>query len=90
MLRPLPMLTALFALGSLLLIVGGCWLFTLAFTESILWGLGALLFWPAVPIAFALTTWPRARIPLYLHFTGVALVLTGTIIWAATRAQGLF
>ena len=39
----------------LLLIAGGGWLFALAFSESILWGLGTLLFWPAVPIAFALT-----------------------------------
>jgi hypothetical protein len=84
------MLTLVFAIGSVLLVVGGGWLFTLAFAESILWGLGTLLFWPAVPIAFALTTWPRARIPLYLHFVGVSLVMAGGIVWVATSAQGLF
>lgn len=83
-------LTAIFAVGSVLLVVGGGWLFALAFAESILWGLGTLLFWPAVPIAFALTTWPRARIPMFLHFTGVLLVLTGAVIWAARSAKGLF
>lgn len=84
------MLTVLFALGSLLLVTGGGWLFALTFAESILWGLGSLLFWPAVPIAFAITTWPRARIPIFLHFTGAVMVITGAVVWAVAHPQGLW
>lgn len=84
------MLILLFTLGSFLFISGGLWLLFLAFSESILWGLGSLLFWPVMPIAFALTTWPRARLPLILHIAGILVLLLGGVGWLATHAQGMF
>lgn len=76
-------------IGMLILSAGGLWLLVLAFAESILWGIGSLLLWPAVIIAFAIVHWPRTRIPAVLHFTGLIIALVGGVAWGMERMRGL-
>jgi len=61
----------------------------LAFAESVLWGLGCLLLWPAVLIGFVVTYWPRTRIPAVLHFTGLVIAVVGATASGMERMRGL-
>lgn len=61
--------------------VGGLWLFVLAFAESILWGMGTMLLWPAATVAFSVVHWPRTRIPTLLHFLGLVILIAGGVLW---------
>ena len=69
------------AIGFLTGAVGGLWLFVLAFAESILWGMRAMLLWPAATVAFSVVHWPRTRIPTLLHFLGLVIFLAGGVVW---------
>lgn len=81
----------LLVIGVLFTLIGGAWLFFLAFNESILWGLGCLLLWPTVPIAFALSSWQQSRIPLGIHLAGILILVARAVTWAAdAHADGLW
>lgn len=78
-----------FICGVVIFLVGGVWLLVLAFAESILWGMGSLLLWPATTIAFGIAHWSRARLPLMLHFAGLAIALGGGVAWGMDKMKGV-
>lgn len=80
---------AICIVGVLTLSAGGLWLLVLAFAESILWGIGCMLLWPAVIIAFTVVHWPRTRLPAIIHFSGLVLALAGGVAWGMERMRGL-
>jgi hypothetical protein len=65
---------ALAIIGAILGIVGYIWLLVLAFSESILWGIGSLLC-GLVALVFGITRWPETKVPILLYVAG--LVLSG-------------
>jgi hypothetical protein len=90
--RPDPIrdvLLTIVALGVFVFLLGGAWLLVLAYAESILWGMGCMLLWPAVTIGFSIVHWPRARWPLLVHFTGLLTALTAGAIYGQTYLKGL-
>ncbi len=64
-----------FWLATAVFICGGVWFLTIAFRESIWWGLGSL-FIPFLAIAYAVLDWPNAGKPFLI--TASALVI---VIW---------
>jgi hypothetical protein len=75
-------------IGLVVFLAGGLWLLVLAFAESILWGMGSLLLWPAATIGYAIVHWPRTRIPLILHFAGLLVALAGGVAWGMVKMRG--
>jgi len=67
---------ALLILGGLLLILAGAvWLISLAFSTSLLWGLGSLL--PPLTLAFVFSHWRVARKALILSCLGFIPLIVG-------------
>lgn len=65
---------ALAIIGAILLLVGYVWLLILAFSESVLWGVGSLLC-GLVALIFGVTRWPETKVPVLLYAAG--LVVSG-------------
>lgn len=65
---------ALVIIGAILGIVGYVWLLVLAFSESILWGVGSLLC-GLVALVFGITRWPETKVPVLIYVAG--LVVSG-------------
>ena len=61
------------ALGLLALVIGGVWALVQAFRESILWGLGCILFSP-VALVFLVLHWAEAKRPFFLQLAGLILL----------------
>ena len=57
-------------------IIGGIGTLIAAFKESLLWGLGCLLFTP-ISLVFLVLHWQKAKNPFFLQLVGLAVVLLG-------------
>ncbi|HEU0154133.1 MAG TPA: hypothetical protein VFQ84_12400 [Arenimonas sp.] len=64
-------------LGLILMVIGGLWTLFAAFSTSIWWGLGCLLFSPAA-LVFLILHWDVAKNPFFLQLVGVALWYFGS------------
>jgi uncharacterized membrane protein len=64
-------------------IVGGIWLLVEAFRESLLWGLGSLLF-PIISLIFVILHWSVCWRPFALNVVGVLLLLAGMALMTPT------
>ncbi|WP_321406152.1 hypothetical protein [Tolumonas auensis] len=66
----------LFYIGIGIFIIGGIGTLIAAFKESLLWGLGCLLFTP-ISLVFLVLHWQKAKNPFFLQLAGLAVVLLG-------------
>lgn len=66
-------------IGFLIAFVGGIWLLIEGFKESVLWGVGMLLF-GFVGLIFAVTHWEQAKKPFLLNVGGAALMFLGVLL----------
>ena len=64
----------LLIVGAVIALVGGVWILIKAFRESIIWGIGSLLFWP-VQIVFVLMHWDDTKKPFFISVAGGVLML---------------
>ena len=70
---------ALILIGSVISIIFGIHLLSVAFQTSILWGLG-YLFIPFVSLIFVIVHWSEAKTPFLRSLIGVALVILGMVL----------
>ncbi len=63
-------------IGIGIFIIGGIGTLIAAFKESLLWGLGCLLFTP-ISLVFLVLHWQKAKNPFFLQLVGLAVVLLG-------------
>ena len=63
-------------IGIGIFIIGGIGTLIAAFKESLLWGLGCLLFTP-ISLVFLVLHWQKAKNPFFLQVVGLAVVLLG-------------
>ena len=61
-------------IGTLSTLIGGAWMLVEAFSESVLWGIGMMLFGP-LAILFIVMHFDRAMKPLALQVVGGLLLL---------------
>lgn len=73
------MVEALAIIGAILAVVGYIWLLVLAFSESIMWGVGSLLC-GIVALVFGITRWPETKAPLLIYAAGLLLGGVGQVI----------
>lgn len=71
--------TALFFLGLIIAFVGGIMLLVEAFKESVLWGIGCLLFNP-VSLVFLIIYWEQAHKPFFIQLGGIVLMFAGMFL----------
>ena len=69
----------LFAVGLIVAIIGGIWFLIVAFQESVLWGLGCLLFSP-VSLIFLIMHWDEAGKPFLVQLAGVVPMFAGMMM----------
>lgn len=69
-------------LGFAIIIIGAIGFLIAAFRNSILWGLGCLLFSP-ISIVFLILYWPEAKNPFFLQLIGLGLVFLGSMTLSA-------
>jgi hypothetical protein len=70
---------ALIVVGGIIALVGYVWLLILAFSESILWGVGSLLC-GIVALVFGVTRWPETKVPVLIYIAGLAVHTIGQAI----------
>ncbi|GGE59159.1 hypothetical protein GCM10007421_37190 [Halopseudomonas oceani] len=63
--------------GFALFAVGIIWFYVLAFAQSILWGIGCVLFFP-VCLVFLVLYWQRTCMPAIAMFSGVGFIVAAT------------
>ena len=63
-------------IGSL---IGGIWFLVVAFQESVLWGLGCLLFTP-VALIFLIMHWDEAGKPFLVQFAAAVPLIAGMLM----------
>lgn len=68
----------LFYLGIFVLIIGSIGFLIAAFKNSILWGLGCLLFSP-VSLIFLILHWHDAKNPFFLQLIGIGICFIGSM-----------
>jgi len=66
----------LLVLGGLISAVGGVMFLVAAFRESVLWGLGCLLFSP-VSLIFLFVHWQEAKSPFLVQLAGIPFIVLG-------------
>jgi hypothetical protein len=71
--------TLLIVLGLIALLVGWVWLLVAAFVESVLWGIGTLLFSP-IGLIFGILHWPEYKVPMLLYVGGAICYFIGSAI----------
>jgi len=69
-------------LGFAIIIIGAIGFLIAAFRNSILWGLGCLLFYP-VSIVFLILYWQEAKNPFFLQLIGLGVVFLGSMTLSA-------
>mgnify|MGYP003622674706 FL=1 len=69
-------------LGFAIIIIGAIGFLIAAFRNSILWGLGCLLFYP-VSIVFLILYWQEAKNPFFLQLIGLGVVFLGSMTISA-------
>ena len=66
-------------LGTIVSLVAGIWFLVVAFSESVLWGLG-ILFLPMANVVFAAMHWEKAKPAFLAHMAGVVIVIFGILL----------
>ncbi len=69
-------------LGFAIIIIGAIGFLIAAFRNSILWGLGCLLFSP-ISIVFLILYWQEAKNPFFLQLIGLGVVFLGSMTLSA-------
>ena len=69
-------------LGCAIIIIGAIGFLIAAFRNSILWGLGFLLFSP-ISIVFLILYWQQAKNPFFLQLIGLGVVFLGSMTISA-------
>ncbi|MEG2360081.1 hypothetical protein [Acinetobacter sp.] len=69
-------------LGFAIIIIGAIGFLIAAFRNSILWGLGCLLFSP-ISIVFLVLYWQQAKNPFFLQLIGLGVVFLGSMTLSA-------
>lgn len=69
-------------LGGAIIIIGAIGFLIAAFRNSILWGLGCLLFSP-ISIVFLILYWQQAKNPFFLQLIGLGVVFLGSMTISA-------
>ena len=67
--------------GALFTVIGGIWFVVNAFRESLLWGIGVLVF-PFASLLFLILEWQSAKRPFGLQIFGVVLILFAALVLA--------
>lgn len=65
-------------LGFAIIIIGGIGFLIAAFRNSILWGIGCLLFYP-ISIVFLIFHWQDAKNPFLLQLVGLGIIFLGSM-----------
>ena len=77
---------ALDGIGYIIMLVGSIWVLVIAFQESVLWGVCALLI-PFAILVFVVMNWEKAGKPFLISLAGIVPMVIGTVI-AASGAGG--
>jgi len=67
----------LLLIGYGITIIGAIWFLIVAFSESILWGLGCFLLAP-VSLVFLIMHWQDSKNPFFMQLAGLALIFAAT------------
>ena len=68
--------TVLIGIGSLIVLIGGILFLVAAFQESVLWGVGCLLFSP-VSFVFLIMHWNVSKKPFLIQLAGIPFTVLG-------------
>jgi hypothetical protein len=71
--------TLLIIMGALIAVIGYVWLLIACFSESVLWGVGALFIGP-LALVFGILNWAELKIPTILYVGGIVLHIIGRVI----------
>ena len=74
-------------LGFAVILIGAIGFLIAAFKNSILWGLGCLLFSP-ISIVFLILYWQDAKNPFFLQLIGILIVFLGSMFISPTHISG--
>ena len=69
----------LYAIGSVIAIVGGIWIVVIAFQDSVLWGL-LCLFIPCVALYYVITHWEKTKKPFLIEVVGGVICAVGSLL----------
>jgi len=65
-------------IGVALMLIGGLWILFNAFKESILWGLGCIIF-NLLSLVFVATHWQDNKKPFFIQIGGLAFVILAIV-----------
>ena len=74
-------------LGFTVILIGAIGFLIAAFKNSILWGLGCLLFSP-ISIVFLILYWQDAKNPFFLQLIGILIVFLGSMFISPAQISG--
>lgn len=74
-------------LGFAVILIGAIGFLIAAFKNSILWGLGCLLFSP-ISIIFLILYWQDAKNPFFLQLIGILIVFLGSMFISPAHISG--
>ena len=74
-------------LGFAVILIGAIGFLIAAFKNSILWGLGCLLFSP-ISIVFLILYWQDAKNPFFLQLIGILIVFLGSMFLSPAHISG--
>ena len=73
-------------IGIIAIFIGGLGLLIKIFSESILWGIGSIIF-PIASWIFVFMHWEEARGPFLLQMAGIGLVILGMVLSGGSPAH---
>ncbi|MGE8683490.1 MAG: hypothetical protein ACN6OV_03225 [Acinetobacter sp.] len=73
-------------LGLAIIFLGALGFLIAAFKNSILWGIGCLLFYP-ISIVFLILYWQDAKNPFFLQLIGIFIVFLGAMFLSPTELE---
>ena len=82
------MTTALMLMGGLLVLIGGIIIAIAAFQESFVWGLGVVVFPPAM-LVYVFSHWEDTKKAFALVVAGAVLIIAGVMLGGGREAQNL-
>ena len=68
-------------LGAIFLILGNLWLLITIFKDSIMWGVGCLVFGP-LTLLWIILNWDLAKTPTLFYLGGVGIIFLGIFLGA--------
>ncbi len=75
-----PMLTGITISGIVLILIGSIWLIVEGFKQSVLWGLGLVVFFQFIFPLFTYMHWQESKRPVLVFFAGGALCVIGVLM----------